>query len=249
MNKLNVSFGGQSITEEMAKLGLDFRVMDTDGEGLIGSKLKIEDRPGSDGNRLVEDDLPSRPITVSYSVRVAPEASHDALTQRLSVEQKLNGLIHRPGLSRLEFSHLDGYFMAKLSEAPRPLRLANLLQGSLVFHCPRPFRYVDQEHSATPANGQLSIASNTYVKPTIIWTTGAAVGAAWIEVDGNRLTIDTGISEGQQIRIDCERKETWVGGILEVENIHGTYPKVWDGSKVTTSPGGELSFNYDERWI
>ena len=124
-----------------------------------------------------------------------------------------------------------------------------MFQGALEFTCPQPFLYVDQEHTVSPSGGTVAIESNHYVEPVILWETSSTVGAAWIEVDGERLTIDTQISGGQQIRIDSARKETRVGGVLNVENIHGTYPQVRDGSTVETSPGGSLSFTYQERWI
>lgn len=247
---VDVSFAGRSIADALADEGVDFGVMDTEGEGLIGAVVRGSDRPGSPGRRWVDTQLPDRLITVHYSLSVASEASHDALEDRLRIEGLLNGLLHTGRApARLEFSHLPGYFLARLVDAPKAVRYAHILQGSLIFECPQPFRYVDQEHTTSPSGGTVAIESNHYVEPVILWETSSTVGAAWIEIDGERLTIDTQTSGGQQIRIDCARKETRVGGVLNVENIHGTYPQVRDGSVVSTSPGGEMSFTYQERWI
>jgi hypothetical protein len=93
------------------------------------------------------------------------------------------------------------------------------------------------------------VGSNYFVDPVIVWETSTTHGAPHIEVDGQRLTVDTQVSAGQQIRIDSARKETRVGGVLNVENIHGTYPRLFDGSTITTSPGGNLQVQYQARWI
>lgn len=245
---VDIIFAGQSIPDALAAEGVDFGVMDIEGEGLLGSENQSDDRPGTDGHRLVDSNLPARTIIVSYSLQVASEASHEALTDRLAIERLLNGLLHRPGLSRLEFSHMDGYFMARLSALPKATRYAHMFQGAIEFYAPQPFLY-GPEHTTEPNGGVLTVETNHHVEPVILWETDQQVGAVWIEVDGKRLTIDTQISAGQQIRIDCARKETRVGGVLNVVNIHGEYPKVRDGSVVTTSPGGDMSFTYQERWI
>lgn len=241
-------FAGQSITQAMAAEGWDFGITGIDGEGLLGADLQTGARPGSDGDRLIDRNLPSRLITVSYKLQVASAISHDALTEQARAERLMNGLLNRPGLAQLEFSHQDGYFNAALDHVAKGTRWAHLHTGTLVFYCPQPFLY-GPNRTTTPSSGTVSIESNHYVEPVILWETSSQVGAAWIEVDGHRLTIDTGISSGQQIRIDCARKETRVGGALNVENIHGVYPRVFDGSTVETSPGGSLSFQYRERWI
>lgn len=248
MSDLDFTFRGESITDALAAEGWDFGITGIEGEGLLGADLQTGSRPGSDGSRLIDSNLPSRMIAVHYRLKVAGDISHDALTEQATAEQVMNRLLHRPGLSELVFSHRDGYFMAALSGMGKTANYAHMHTGTIEFYCPRPFLYGD-EVTTTPSGGSVSVNSNYYVEPVIIWELSEDVGAAWIEVDGQRLTIDTGISAGQQVNIDCARKETRIGGILNVENIHGTYPRLFDGSSVSTSPGGEITFSYRERWI
>lgn len=242
------TFDGQSITEALAGVGWEFGITGIDGEGLSGMDLQIAPRPGADGDRLIDQNVPSRRIVVDYTLTVAAGISHEALVSQGQADRLLNRLLIRPGLARLEFSHQQGYFNATLEQLSKPARWAHFYQGQIVFYCPQPFLH-GSNRRVSPSSGTVSIDSNHYVEPVILWTTSSAVSAAWIEVDGHRLTIDTGISSGQQIRIDCARKETRVGGVLNVENIHGVYPKFYDGSTVETSPGGSLEMRFQERNI
>ncbi|WP_258933192.1 hypothetical protein [Nesterenkonia pannonica] len=245
---VEITYAYQSINEAMADEGAEFTVNGISGDGLLGSELGIRDAPGRDGDVLIERTLPSRTVTVAYTLKVAKEASHAALTEHRRVESVLNGLMSRRGLVELELSHLDGYFMAAEGGLSKSSDYAHMHQGTMTFYCPKPFLY-GSTVTTTIAGGLISVGTNHFVQPVIVWTTSSTVGSAWIEVDGVRLRVDRQISEGQQIRIDCERMETRVGGVLNVEDIKGSYPQVRDGSSVSRHPGGPIEFRYQERWI
>ncbi|WP_162320391.1 distal tail protein Dit [Nesterenkonia haasae] len=248
---VDIRFGGESINQVLADEGYEFSVNGITGDRLLGSSLEVAGQPGRDGDRLIDKNLPSRTITVTYTLQVDKEASHEALEKHAEAEQILAGLLHRPGLAELEMSHRDGYFRAEFEGASKSSDYAHMHQGTLTFFCPQPFLY-GSSLTTTIAGGLVAVDSNYYVEPVIIWTTNQSVGAAWIEVDGERLTIDTGISSGQQIRIDSQRMETRIGGVLNVENIGlpgEPYPVIRDGSSITRSPGGSIEFRYQARHI
>lgn len=248
---VDIRFGGESINQVLADEGYEFTVNALSGDRLLGSTLDIASQPGRDGDRLIDKTLPSRSITVTYTLKVANEASAEALERHADAEQLLAGLLHRPGLADLEMSHRDGYFRAEFEGASKSADYAHFHQGTLTFVCPKPFLY-GSFLVTTIAGGLVAVDSNYYVEPVIIWTTNQSVGAAWIEVDGERLTIDTGISSGQQIRIDSQRMETRIGGVLNVENVGlpgEPYPVIRNGSTVTRSPGGTIEFRYRARHV
>lgn len=232
--------GGTDIVQAMSDAGYLFTIEGISGRDPVEAEQQTAARPGSDGVRLIAETLPDREVKVDYSLVADDEQS------RRDAGRLLGRLIGR-GVQRVEFSDQDGHYNGTTRNVEGE-QWPRFGRGELITFCPQPFLYGD-EVTVSPSNGTVSIDSNHYVEPVILWTTSSAVGAAWIEVDGHRLTIDTGISSGQQIRIDCARKETRVGGVLNVENIHGVYPRVYDGSTVETSPGGSLEMTYRERWI
>lgn len=129
-------------------------------------------------------------------------------------------------------------------------RWEHFLKGTIEFVCPSPFLHGSTRTVGRGSVNRVEVNSNYFVEPVILWRTRIGYGAPHIEVDGKRLTIDTQVGEGQQIRIDSARKEVRIGGVLEVEHIHGTFPQLFNGSEVTIVPGGtDISFQYQERWI
>lgn len=249
MSVVAVTVGGVNLIEYFADAGHELIIQNILGRDPVEEVIQSEERPGAPGDRFIESRLPSRQITIPYGLYSDGwDNMNEGSAARREAGRMMGRIVSR-GLQRLEFDDQDGgYYMAKATNAEGDSFMPYLGRGTLTFYCPQPFLY-GPEHTTSPSGGQLSIESNYHVEPVILWTTDQQVGAAWIEVDGKRLTIDTQISAGQQIRIDCARKETRVGGVLNVENIHGTYPQVRDGSTVETSPGGSLSFTYQERWI
>lgn len=249
MGVVAVSVGGVNLIDYFADAGHELIIQNILGRDPVEEVIQSEERPGGEGERFIESRLPSRQITIPYGLYSDNwEDMREGSAARRSAGRMMGRIVSR-GLQRLEFDDQDGgYYVAKATNTEGDSFMPYLGRGTLTFYCPQPFLY-GEEVTVSPSSGTVSIDSNHYVEPVILWTTSSSVGAAWIEVDGHRLTIDTGISSGQQIRIDCARKETRVGGVLNVENIHGVYPRVYDGSTVETSPGGEISFSYRERWI
>lgn len=237
-----MSIGGVDIIDAFDQAGHEFIIKNILGRDPVEASIQTTDRPGAAGERLIDSQPPAREITVPYGL-FSDDSEHRREAGRLLAR------IMGRGLQRIEFSDQGGsYYMATVRNVEGESAMPYLGHGELVLHCPNPY-LLGQERTVSPSSGQLSVATNRFVEPVILWTTDQQVGAAWIEVDGERLTIDTGISEGRQIRIDCARKEVRVGGVLNVENVHGVFPQVADGSTVATSPGGELSFTYQERWL
>lgn len=247
---LTVTYNGVNLAQRLKALhDVDFAVVSIDGDGVHGAVNRTVTLHGSDGDRRVDTAIPARTIGIGYRMDTGRQISHDALKVLTEAEQTLNQILHRPGKpARLVLSHRDGHFLAQPGQVGRANHWAHYSTGVIEMQCHTPFLYGVQR-TVSPSGGTVTIRSNYFVEPVILWTTSTAVGAAWIEVDGQRLTIDTGISAGQQVRIDSTRKETRVGGVLDVENVKGVYPRMYDGSTITTSPGGTLNITYTERWI
>lgn len=242
------TFNGTPIGGTVSATGVQFTVSRVEGAGLHGMSVQTAERPGGDGSRLIDSHLSERVIQVQFTLETGLQMSHESMVALDEAERALHGLLYRSGLSELRFPHQGGYFLAKPGGISVDARWEHLLKGTLEFVCPAPFLY-GVERTVSPSGGRVQVESNYFVEPVILWTTSASSGAPRIEVDGKRLTIDTQVSAGQQIRIDSARKETRVGGVLNVENIHGIYPQVYDGSTITTSPGGTVQIQYQERWI
>lgn len=237
---MTISIDGVNIVEAMADEGHRLVLKTPTGRDPLDKEIQSKGRPGSSGERLTDVSLPSRTIGVEFNLISSDRA------ERLKAGRLLGRLMGH-GLREVEFDDDDGnYYLGVVSnnEGDQWLRFG---RGELRIFCPQPFLYGDEE-TTTPAGGVLLVESNYYVEPVILWRVDDQVGAAWIEVDGYRLTIDTGMSEDQQISIDCARKETRIGGVLNVENIRGVYPRVFDGSTIETSPGGTINMTYQARW-
>jgi len=248
-DNLDFTFGGQSIKQLLADEGVLFNIRSITGDGLLGAAPVLVDRDGADGARLNSSHLPSRSVVVEFDIATGGTVDHDALVVQAAVERIVNGVLHRPGLAELRLSYRDGYFLATAGDVPDVSKLMNAQSGSIEFVCPSPFLYGWDEVTSPFENGVVRVHTNYFVEPVIVWTLSAAHGAPFIEVDGRRLTVDTQVSSGQQVRIDCARKEVRVGGVLNVENIDGVFPQLRDGSTIVTSPGGSVEIQYQERWI
>lgn len=238
---VSLSIGGVDLVEAMADEGHSLLLSNIGGRDPLRKEIQSASRPGASGSRFISATLPAREISVKYTLISNSRSAREAAGRLLG---RLLGF----GLERCEFTDQDGYYMAVASNEEAADQRPTYGDGTIRLWCPQPFLYGD-ETSSTPSGGLLLVNTNYFVEPEIRWTLSDSVGAAWVEVDGQRLTVDTGISEGQQVRIDCARKEVRVGGVLNVENISGVFPRVRDGSTVTTSPGGSLTFNYQERQI
>ncbi len=233
--------GGVDLAAAMAAEGHAIKITNVAGRDPVEEEIESDGRPGADGVRLVDHYLPAREVAVSYRLEFTDSADQQRAARLLG---KLIGY----GVQRCEFSDQDGHYQALVRHRPDDRsRTPRSVRGELLLYCPQPFLY-GEERTTSPAGGVVEVETNRYVEPVILWTLDADVGAAWVEVDGERLTIDTGISSGQQIRIDCSRQETRVGGVLNVENINGVYPQMRDGSTIETSPGGSLSITYEARY-
>src|SRR5690625_2050165 len=224
-----------------------FTVTGVSGAGLLGPVVRLAERSG-DGSRLISTELPERVIAVSFSLKTGHSISVDTMSILDDAERALSGIFAKPGLHELRFPHQNGYFLATAGEVQVTGRWGHYLKGVIEFLCPSPFLYGEQRTIET-SGGTVTVGSNYIVEPVILWRTSNTHGAPHIEVDGQRLTIDTQVGGGQQIRIDTSRMETRIGGVLNVEHIRGTYPRIFDGSTITTSPGGTLSIQYQERWV
>jgi hypothetical protein len=247
-DKLWFTYGGENLATLLERLGVRFTVLEVAGAGVLGRYVHTVNNLGGDGARRLDAHLLERRIYVHYKLETLSPINHDSLVLQAEAEALINRVLHGHGLAELRVSFRDGYFVAEPDEVAVHRQLAHYQSGTITFVCPSPFLW-GEFRTVEPSGGRVQVESNYFVEPVIVWTTDTTHGAPHIEVDGTRLTVDTQVSGGQQIRIDSARKETRVGGVLNVENIHGVYPRLFDGSTLTTSPGGDVTVQYQARWI
>ncbi|MBP2317407.1 distal tail protein Dit [Nesterenkonia lacusekhoensis] len=245
---IDIRFNGNSVNEVLEDEGFRFGVRNIEGEGLIARDPHTVDLPG-DGSRWVDTRVGPRQITIEYQAQAGKSPGHDAMEEQARLEEVLQGVLFSDAPRPLRFSHQHGLFRGTLQALGKTQNHAHMHVGTMTFLCPDPFRYGDQETLEPDAEGVVNVLTNYYVEPVLTWETTEAVGSAWVAVDGRRLTIDTAVSAGQQIRVDARRMETRVGGVLNVEDVRGRYPRLRPGSVLTTNTGGTISVSYERRWL
>lgn len=245
---IDVRFNGNSVAEVLEAEGFRFGVRNISGEGLISRNPHAVDLPG-DGSRWVDTRVPARQVSVEYQAQAGRRPGHDAMEDQARLEEVLQGVLFSDQPRPLRFSHQQGLFRGTLQELSKTQNHAHMHVGTMTFLVPDPFRYGDQETVEPDADGVVDVQTNYFVEPVLTWETTETVGSAWVAVDGRRLTIDTGVSAGQQIQVNAARMETRVGGVLNVENVRGHYPRLRPGSVLTTNTGGTISVSYTRCWL
>lgn len=234
-NTMKCSFNGKVISELMHDAGYRFIIRNVHGRGLLGRELNTASTSGINGQRLLEWSLPSRDITVEFTL-IAP-----FLIDQRKAEETLSGLLFSSEPEQLSFEDQEGYFEAIYSDVSIAEERATVTDGAITFFCPDPFRYV-AEHVTNDAR---YIKTNHFIEPILTVQTGAADRFELI-VNGRALLIETTIPANSEIIIDTEKEEVTVNGELKVLEVSGYYPVMMPRNAINMD---DYTVRYMERYV
>lgn len=240
---LTFSVDGVEVPSLFTDLG-EFVYQGDSGRNLLGMDVALNRSVGTDGSRLVEASLPSREISIQFSLVSdgLPETARAA-------ERMLMGAVARTKLTPLVFSDQAGSYQAIMSAASVKATGEGWCTGEIVFTCPKPFLYGAAVLDALVVDGAYVAGTNYFVEPQFEVEMAAAAPAGFVlTVNGETFEYSAALQSAQVVVVNSEARETRLGGVLKVAEIDGVYPVLEAQNSVSLSVPGSVKVSYQERW-
>lgn len=242
------SFNAVDVADFLDSHGYFFKVTNTTGRELIQQDHTLTSVSGVDGARLLDTLLPSRTITVDYTVR------SDTYLDLRKLDDLLGQLFIGDQTKRLSFYDQEGYYDAIYESKEVSLETDIVQQGTFTFTCPKPFRYAKGINipttSVNSSGVKIDVATNYQVEPVLTFKLNSSATSLTITVGSHRLTLSEALSSGATIVVDTGKAEVRVGNVIKVLELSGEFPVFYSGeNNISTNVNTTLTGSYTEIYV
>lgn len=244
MEQLGFSFDGVNVPGLFVPPGAQFVVGPVSGRNSLALDASLAPSVGRDGAKFIDASLPSRDITVDYTV-----SGDGTLASQRAQDAILMGALLSRGPRRLSFTDQPGrWYEGIFTGAPVKGGGHTWYSGQAGFMCPRPFLYGP---AVTAVINEVYVAqTNYFVEP--VWTVQAGADAPngfTLTVNDQEFHYDGPVTSSTRVVVDSGQRETRIGGALRVMEASGVYPVLEEISAVSLSIPGSVSVKYQARWV
>ena len=242
------SFNAVDVADFLDSHGYFFKVTNTTGRELIQQDHTLTSVSGVDGARLLDTLLPSRTITVDYTVR------SDTYLDLRKLDDLLGQLFIGDQTKRLSFYDQEGYYDAIYESKEVSLETDIVQQGSLTFTCPKPFRYAKgvtiPSTSVNSTGATLNVNTNYQIEPVLSFKVNASAPTLTITVGSHRLLLEEAVTSATTVTVDVSKAEVRVGNVVKVLEISGEFPIFYSGENtIKTTVNTTLTGSYTEIYV
>lgn len=198
---------------------------------------------GTHGSRFVTSRYPSRTITVDVTI-----VGYCADSMPSYASQLMTALaVDTP--AALSFSDQEGMFQAIVSAVDLDEH-ATYADGTITFTCPQPFRYGELQEVDFSTLESAVLQTNYTVEPTLYLIVNGSASMLEVNVNGESLTLDMNVSNGDVIVINSETRTVTVNNKLVVLELSGTFPTLKrTGNTIRFSTPCSGNGSYVARWL
>lgn len=217
------SFNGVDVANFLAGHGYLFKVNSTSGRELIQQEHNVSHVSGRDGGRLLDTTLPSRTITVEYTIK------SDSYIDMRQLDDLLGGIFLSEGTKRLSFRDQVGHYNATYESKEVSLENHLIQQGTLTFFCPEPFRFGSKvylpEFAMTPTKSAMVEANTNYqIEPILTFRTTGTATFFSVAFEGGSIRIEVPVKNGTIIEVNTQTAEVRVDNQIKVLEVTGSFP-------------------------
>ena len=242
------SFNAVDVADFLESHGYFFKVTNTTGRELIQQDHTLTSVSGVDGARLLDTLLPTRTITVDYTVR------SDTYLDLRKLDDLLGQLFIGDQTKRLSFYDQEGYYDAIYESKDVSFETDIIQQGTLTFTCPKPFRYANgitiPSTSVNSGGTKIDVSTNYQVEPVLSFRLNSSASSLTITVGTHRLTLSEDIASGATVVVDTGKAEVRVGNVVKVLELSGEFPVFYSGeNNISTNVNTTLTGTYTEIYV